>query len=247
MQPINLFKSVRKFDNISFRNIYTIIESQNLFDDLISPSEEKNKVLQRWENDSSDISHLEKQKNRVFQYGNAENSIGGLFAPPYSQGRFGDGLNYGVWYGAMEQDTSILESLYHQLKRAQNAFKQKNAKNIIITERKMFQTKLQAKKCLDLNSQAQQNKDFYSQLTHPTNYAYCQEIGKNALANKIEMLLTPSARKVGGVCTPVFQEEIIRSEQFIYYLRWIFHRDGKVKQEKISQDKIDFQVPKGWI
>ncbi len=41
-------------------------------------------------------------------------------------------------------------------------------------------------------------------LVHPTDYTVCNVLGVDAVTSKLTYLLVPSARKIGGVCAPVF-------------------------------------------
>lgn len=232
------------FKGDSFRNIYTIIDSQNLFDDIVVSSTENDEILRKWENNTSGISHDLQQKNRVFSYGNVSNSInsiGGIFLQPYNNGRFGDGNSYGVWYGALEEETAVLEALYHQWKRAQNSFVYNESTEVIVSERKMFRSYLKTDSCVDL-SKFLSLKDRLIDDDH----LFCNELGNFVFKNKIKLLITPSARNPGGHCTPAFCQSVIEQEKALYYLRWTFHRSGKIEREKISQEKMDFHVPKHW-
>ncbi|KAB8029190.1 RES family NAD+ phosphorylase [Fluviispira multicolorata] len=238
----NLLGKEITYKGSAFRNIYTIIDSQDLFDDLIESTPHKNEILRKIESMTSDISHTEPQKNRVFSYGDISNSIGNIFIPPYGEGRFGDGVHYGIWYGALEEDTSVNESLYHQWKRAMNAFRQKGSKNEIITERKMFKAVLNSSKCVDLRNELALKVQLIS-----NDYSVCRKIGTFLYKNNFSMLLSPSARNVGGTCSPVLSGKVILKENFIYYLRITFHRDGRIEKEKISQTKSSFSVPENWV
>ena len=41
-------------------------------------------------------------------------------------------------------------------------------------------------------------------LTHPTDYAFCNRLGSSSVAMKLDALLTPSARRNAGTNVPVF-------------------------------------------
>jgi RES domain len=42
-------------------------------------------------------------------------------------------------------------------------------------------------------------------LTHPTDYGFCTQLGKEAIAHGLDSLVTPSARRVEGSNLPVFR------------------------------------------
>lgn len=233
--------NVETYSGISYRNIYTIINSENLFDDLIQNKPEKNEILQKVENNSSGISHQTIQKNRVFEYGDIESSVGNIFNKPYGEGRFGDGINYGIWYGALDEMTSISEALYHQLQMSRNDFKYNSDVDKISVERKMFQVQLDANKIINFTKL----KYLHSNLTSD-DYTFSHQIGKFLFNDKFDMFLTPSARCEEGICSPVFKSNVIKSEKVLYFMRFIFNRNGKVEIERISQSKSEFIIPNSW-
>ena len=237
----NILNFKTDFKGTVYRNIYTIFTSQNLFDDILDPALDTENILQKYENATSGITHDTLKKNRLFDYSQPHPaSINNIFLPPYKKGRFGDGNGYGVWYSAIDEKTSIYEAFYHQWKYAQEQFKQFNAK-IITVDRKMFACELSSNYMLDFRGQL----DFYSQLTSD-DYEYCINLGKYVKQIGAEMLITPSARNIGGYCSPVFAPSIIKKEQTIYYLKFYFNRDGTAEIERISKEKETFNFPLNW-
>jgi hypothetical protein len=47
-------------------------------------------------------------------------------------------------------------------------------------------------------------------LVHPTNYSYCRSVGDRARSSGADFLLVPSARKLGGVCVPIFTRAAVK-------------------------------------
>jgi hypothetical protein len=237
-----LFDLKTEFEGIVYRNIFTIYHSQDLFDDLNLDSEFANDILQRAENITSGVSHESSQKNRLFDYGQAHGScISDTFKPPYTCGRFGDGNSYGVWYSATDEKTSIYEAFFHQWRRTQYQFKINPKTHLITIDRKMFACEVKSKDVLDFRTQL----ELHNKLTS-NDYKFCIELGKKVKERNIQMLLVPSARNIGGVCSPVFLPEIIKSEKAIYYLKFYFHKDGKAEIERISNKKETFDFPTSW-
>ncbi len=233
------------FEGIVYRNIFTIYHSQDLFDDSILESnlEVKNKTLQKYENSTSGVSHDSPQKNRLYDYSQLHPScISGVFNPPYTSGRFGDGNGYGVWYSALDEKTAIQETLFHQWRRAQYQLEIYPETNLITIDQKMFACELKSKHVLDFRSQL----EMYDKLTS-NKYDFCHELGKRVRQLEAQMLIVPSARNKGGFCSPVFLPEVIKNEKAIYYLKFYFHRDGKVEVERISKEKEEFNFPPSWI
>lgn len=230
------------FDGIVFRNIYTIKNSQNLFDELCDTAEEKS-VLDYWSEQSSFIDHTKPQQYRFAQYAEIESSP---FPPTHEilapflkacASRFSDG-SFGVWYSALDEQTTISETLYWTYKLWKKDIEQ--AKNPYITDRKVFKAKIKTTKLSNLIPYSSQFPD----LLHKENYNFCRTIGKKAKQNAIEALLTLSVRHEGGKCMPIFVPEAIKQVQFIRYWHYTFYKNG---QYLVTKDK-DFKaiIPEEW-
>lgn len=226
------------FEGEVFRNIYTIIESQNLFDDL-GLSEEETLTLFSWDNASSQINHDDPQKNRVFQYHDPSTSSMAVFADGTrpTPSRFSDG-SFGVWYGALDAETSTRETLYHCLVFAQEEIRKTN--DPVINERVMFLANIASKRSADMLDSI----EVFPDLIHPTDYTLCQTIGAACRVQGVELLRTLSARKSDGVCVPVFTPNAIKAEKKIYYLRYTFTRDGEAIVTTINDRVI--KIPTEW-
>jgi hypothetical protein len=190
----------------AYRNIATCSPSQNLFDDLVE--EDDWSVLQYADNLSSGIDHQAPQRQRFEQYAHIDDSMLCFDEQFWSWGRFGQ-RNHGVWYGALEEETSIREVLYHRPEIDANDLK--NSQSPIIQARRMFKADLSAEKYADLRPHASS----HTLLIHPHDYSFCQVLGKYAIEQNIDLYLTPSVRCSGGTCTPVFSSRPIIRDQSI--------------------------------
>lgn len=219
----------------SFRNIYTIKTTQDLFDDLVEIDEIP--VLQSWDNATSQIQHGVAAKERVFQYGKAAETIGVFEKTNWRPGRFGDGMSHGVWYGALEEETSILEALYwvYRNSREDIAISQ----SPVIIDRKMLAAEIDAPRTIDLRTLAEHSASLIGD-----DYSFCRSLGGQAIQDQIDLFLTPSARNKGGTCTPVFTPSAIKSDRTIYYLHFTFTQDGEV-QITTDEDR-QFKIPDKW-
>ncbi|APJ04325.1 RES family NAD+ phosphorylase [Silvanigrella aquatica] len=236
-----IFDLKMEFEGTAYRNIYTIYQSQDLFDDLCTDSDQI-AVLQKYENITSGVLHESHQKHRLFDYSKLHtSSLTGAFDPPYTFGRFGDGNGYGVWYSAMEEKTSIYEAFYHQWQLAKEQFKNNPKTNLITIDRKMFSCELKSNYVLDFRSQFA----LYDNLTS-NKYDFCNELGKRAREMGVQMMIVPSARNIGGLCSPVFLPEVIKNERAVYFLKFYFHKSGKAEIERISNKKESFHFPPNW-
>ncbi|HYX37593.1 MAG TPA: RES family NAD+ phosphorylase [Oligoflexus sp.] len=190
----------------AFRNIATCSPSQNLFDDLVD--EEDWTVLQYADNLSSGIDHSLPQRQRFEQYAKIDDSMLCFDEQFWRWGRFGR-KNYGVWYGALEEETSVRETLYHRPEIDINDLN--NAHSPIIQARCMFKADLAAQHYADLRPYVAS----FPSLVHPRDYSLCQNLGQHAVEQGIDLYLTPSARWPGGTCTPVFSARSIVKDQSI--------------------------------
>jgi hypothetical protein len=133
-------------------------------------------------------------------------------------GRFGDG-SFGVWYGALEEETSIKETLYHRPEMDKNDLQ--NAFSAIIQARRLFKVDLTPDNFSDLRTYVAE----YPLLVHESNYSFCQSLGSYAAHERLDLFLTRSVRNLSGTCIPVFSAKIINDKVIQSYLN-IFPLDG---------------------
>ncbi len=190
----------------AYRNIVTCSPSQSIFNDLVD--EDDWYVLEYADNLSSGIDHQAPKRQRFEQYAHIDDSMLCLDEQIWSWGRFGQ-RNYGVWYGALEEETSIREAIYHRPEIDANDLK--NSQSPIIQARRMFKADLSAEKYADLRPHV----GTHTLLVHPKDYSFCRNLGKYAVEQNIDLYLTPSVRCSGGTCTPVFSSRTITQDQSI--------------------------------
>lgn len=230
------FKQIpKKF--LSFRNIATCAPSQNLFDD-IAPAKTFER-LHRHERASSGIGHAQNKTHRPFQYGDTGLTLYVFEKLNWYYGRFGKGTRYGVWYGSLEEETSIKEVLYYRLIESHELFKNPKIRDpFIVCQRAMFKARCQAPRLVDLTKE----KKYYAHLTDE-DYSFCQNLGKKAIHEKIDAFFTPSARNPQGICTPIFNPSILK-DNFIYYFDLVIHRNFEVEFRKTHIKMME--VPETW-
>lgn len=218
----------------SYRNIATIKTSQDLFDDLVSDTSQL-PVVQTWADEASGIDHGEDQKHRTFQYAKISTPPPELTTPT----RFTDNTNFGVWYGALERETSIEEALYWNYRYVYRPMLARATKPIV-ADRRMLIADCEAQKTVDLRPL---EKDFPN-LVHDNDYSLCQALGAHAVATSIDAFLTPSARRKGGTCTPVFNAHVLKNARAFGYFHFEFLLDGTVR---ITTDHDEVrQIPDHW-
>lgn len=212
----------KSFHGVSYRNVYTCFPSQDLWDDLDLNQDEKDLVWD-WVEKTSDINHHNDQKERVFQYGDTQSALLAFNKTAFKPMRFNTSA-FGVWYGSLEEATSIRESLCWFYRHNQERLKDKN----IVAHRKMFQANLETKRAVDLRMTDERTK-----LTDEDR-TYTQKLGSYAKAMGIDMYLTPSARNKNGTCTPVFFPKAIKKDKVAYYLRFTLTPQQKLFYQKLS-------------
>jgi|GEM_PF-2377806 len=222
-----LLDKAQPWAGTSYRNITTCFPSQDLFDDL-GLDQTEIEIIQTWENKTSGIDHTRPGHHRVFQYGENQTSMAVFSRNTFFPGRFNT-TAFGVWYGALEESTSIEETFYWFQKDAEE--KRAFAKKDIVVDRKMFSAKLKSSLMVKLTSQ----KNVTTLDLTSEDYTLTQELGQAAKNQGIEMLLAPSARKQNGTCSPVFKPQVIQSEKTMYYLRFTMTQHGLATKHRFSE------------
>ncbi len=213
-----------------YRNIFTVSPSQHLFDDLCEVADlaAVDAVVQL----TSEIDHDAPQLERPFQYGViADEEMLAVFERHrWRWGRFSDGCHYGVWYGAEDPLTTLYEAAWWAYRLGQdNVFPHGEVYSV---DRSMYVAQINSLRSIDLSG----DEKHFSSLVHPENYDFCQALGKKLVEEGFEVLRTPSARRRGGVCAPVFHPRVLRRCEFLYYLRFHLGADGRIA---VSSAKAD--------
>lgn len=125
-------------------------------------------------------------------------------APPtFGRGRFGDG-SHPVYYSALETETCEQE-VRHRLRDAKAAV--------------AFDMYFQFIACdfsgavLNLCGREEAHPELVSETED--GYPFCEAIAQAARNSAIEAFHTPSARRTGGVCTPVFSRPALGNPRFV--------------------------------
>lgn len=214
----------------AYRNIFTAKTSQDLFDDIGDP--EDFPVLHLHEDFTAGIDRSIAKKNRVFHYANDETTLPGVFdfIPNHANlGRFND-KDFGIWYGAIDEQTSARESAYW----IKILFKEDLAKNSeVMIDRKMFSARIDAGAWIDLCGLEKNHPD----LIHREDYSFCRSLGRQLKEEGIESFWTPSVRNEGGICSPILAPDVISEERVLYFLHFTFRSDGSLLLTR-DQDEI---------
>lgn len=181
-----LLRDVVDFHGDLLRNIKGIRDSQDLFDDLSGDPEDRAVAIAaemagRIPSDAPLIT-------RPFDYGTV---ITYPFAHFNGQGtRFSDGLDYGVWYGSLDLETTVYETVHHWHAFVTDSFPREDRE--IVGERRVLHARCDAI-LIDLRGKERRER----RLLALRDYGYTQQLGRYLKAQNQNGLLVRSARCQG--------------------------------------------------
>jgi hypothetical protein len=183
------------------RNIVSLRESQDLFDDLTEDPAEW-LLAQKVEGQVKPPPYRSRTPliDRPFEDAQWFNAIAWPFKH-WQASRFSDGT-YGVWYGSDSVETTVYESVYHWYKGllCDAGFDRQE----VIAERKVYWVACGAA-LLDLRAASNEHPD----LLHPSDYSFCQSVGARIHREGHPGLLTPSVRRSAGENVVVFNPGVL--------------------------------------
>ncbi len=123
-------------------------------------------------------------------------------ATPFARTRFSDG-HKAVFYSTLEEETSVQEVRYHQVRSGEfrdlegtpTAHPRYYSLYEIDFDGKVFDLFVIQENCPELTSEDE------------SGYPKCRQIAEEARNRSVNALRTPSARRPGGTCTPVFDRQ----------------------------------------
>jgi RES domain-containing protein len=190
----DLLKEVIDFHDDLVRNIKGIRASQNLFDDLSDDSEVQALAVAAESADriASDAPLI----TRAFDYGSV---ITYPFVNFNGHGtRFSDGLDYGVWYGSRELETTVYETVHHWHEFVADSYAREDRQ--IVGERRVFHARCEAI-LIDLRGKERRER----RLLDRRDYRYPQQLGRYLKEQNQNGVLVHSARcrgTNGAIFTP---------------------------------------------
>lgn len=183
------------------RNIVSLLQPQDLFDDLSDDPAEW-LLAQKVEDEIQPPPYRSHTPiiDRPFEDAEWFNAIIWPFSH-WQASRFSDGT-YGVWYGSESVETTVYESAYHWYRGllSDAGFERMT----VIAERKVYSVACNAA-LLDLRNAVDKHPD----LLHPSDYAFCQSVGSRIHREGHPGLLTPSVRRPGGENVAIFNPNVL--------------------------------------
>lgn len=203
-----LFTANVDFHGDLVRNIPGIRESQHLFDDL-SPDPADWTIAIEAEG-AERIPTAAALISRPFDYGIV---ISYSFdSTHWQETRFSDGSSYGVWYGALEVETTVHETAWHWYRFVLDSYPQEDRE--IVTDRRVFDVRCDAL-LIDLRGR----QSAYPDLVSRSSYDFTQQVGRYVHEQGLNGLLVKSARS-DGINAPIFRPERlsnVRDRTFLTY------------------------------
>lgn len=205
-----LVREVVDFRDDLIRNIKGIRVSQDLFDDIVRPGDEKRADLEVAiaAESATRIPSPAALITRPFDYGSV---VTYPFVPQNWQAtRYSDGLQYGVWYGSLELETTVYETLYHWHRFVMDSFPELERE--IVSERRVFQVRCEAI-LIDLQRSSE------ARLVERNDYGFTQQLGRHLWQRAQTGLLAPAARAAGTVAAILRPEALseVRDLCFLTY------------------------------
>jgi hypothetical protein len=188
------------------RNIKGIRVSQDLFDDIVRDATDREVAIAA--ESATRIPSPAALITRPFDYGSV---VTYPFVPQNWQAtRYSDGLQYGVWYGALELETTVYETLYHWHRFVTDSFPELERE--IVGERRVFQVRCEAI-LIDLRRAAE------PRLVDRNDYAFTHQLGRHLWQRAQSGLLAPAARATGTVAAILRPEALsdVRDLCFLTY------------------------------
>jgi hypothetical protein len=183
------------------RNIVSLRESQNLFDDLTKDPTEW-LLAQKVEDEVKPPPYVSGKPiiDRPFEDAQWFNAIAWPFKH-WQSSRFSDG-SFGVWYGSESVETTVYESAYHWFRGllSDSGFEHM----AVIAERKVYWVACQAA-LLDFREVTEDQPD----LLHSSDYTFCRSIGARIHREGHPGLLTKSVRRPAGENIAVFNPLVL--------------------------------------
>lgn len=201
-----LVREVADYRGDLVRNIKGIRVSQDLFDDLARDDPDRAVAIAA--ESATRIPSPAPLVTRPFDYGAV---ITYPFVPHnWHATRYSDGLDYGVWYGALELETTVHETLYHWHRFVTDSF---STEREIVGERRVFQARCEAI-LIDLRKAKE------PRLVDPRSYAFTQPLGRHLRQRAQSGLLAPSARVRPGTIAAILRPEVLSEVRDLCFLTY---------------------------
>jgi hypothetical protein len=227
----DLFTNTRDFLGQVKRNIVSLRQSEDLFDDLTDGNENHSALAAALEAELKAKESLPLKIERGFHYSTAIDFPFGTDA--WMGTRYSDG-SFGVWYGGLDLKTTIHETAYHMMRLL---YAEEGVNERVVRERCVYNVDCQAV-LIDVCGK----ETDYPQLIASDDYSFTQSIGKRLHKEGHPGLLAPSARLANGVCLAAFNPRILRNPQIACYLTYTFDPKTGVVEVERTPGKVELEI-----
>jgi len=207
-----------------FRNIVSLRESEDLFDDL-SGNPDEWAVAQTAETDARPRPYASfiPEIHRPFEEAVWFNAIAWPFRN-WCVSRFSDG-SFGVWYGSDRIETTVRETAYHWYHRL--LIDAGFDKEGVVVERRVFCVQCDAA-LLDIRTLA----ETHPLVIHRTDYSFTQSIGSRVHREGHPGLVSRSVRHETGSVFAVLNPNVLSNPGHHSYLTYILEGDRIAVEKK---------------
>lgn len=224
-----LIERVVDFAGELVRNIKGIRVSQDLFDDLARDEEDRAVAIAA--EGATPIPSAQPLISRPFDYGTV---ITYPFVPHNWQAtRYSDGLEYGVWYGALELETTVHETLYHWRRFVHDSFPGLDRE--VVGERRVFNVRCEAI-LIDVRTARE------PALVHPRDYSFTQELGRHLWRRAQSGLLAPSAR-TRGTTAAILRAGALSDVRDLCFLTYRLAGDTAIVERTPGEQWLRITIP----
>jgi len=203
-----LFNTIRDLDAGVCRNIVSLRTSVDLFDDLSDGDPQRSALAARAEIRVK-AGLPPGSVTRGFHYTTAIEYP--FVTEPYLRTRYGDGT-HGVWYGALEVDTTIMETAYHMIV---DEGRIGGLDEDVHRERALYDVRCRAI-LIDLSAKGLDYPELVDEDYAPTN-----AIAQRLIREGHPGLLAPSAR-CSGTTAAIFNITVLSDPRLKYYLTYYY-------------------------
>jgi hypothetical protein len=147
--------------------------------------------------------------------------------------RYSDGLEYGVWSGALELETTVHETLYHWQRFVMDAFPSLDRE--LVSERRVFSVRCEAI-LIDLRAA----KD--PRLVNPRDYSFTQQLGRYLWRRAQSGLLAPSAR-TRGTTAAILRAQALSDVRDVCFLTYRLRGDAAVVERTPGEPWLRITIP----
>lgn len=224
----HLVRQVADYRGELVRNIKGIRVSQNLFDDLAHDAADRAVAIAA--EGATRMPSAAPLITRPFDYGTV---ITYPFVPEnWHATRYSDGLRYGVWYGALELETTVRETLYHWHRFVTDSFPLDRE---VVGERRVFQVRCEAI-LIDLRKAKE------PRLVERDDYTFTQQLGAYLSRRAQSGLLAPSARGP-GTAAAILRPEALSDVRDLCYLTYRMNPDSVTVERTPGEAWLRITIP----